>query len=139
MIYYAVIDTNVLISGMLKKPSIPNEILLQSLVGNIVPLINETILAEYREVTARSKFHFPQPAVEKLMSDIIKRGIWQNEERVEEELPDPKDRIFYETVIAGRKEYSAYLITGNQKHFPEKEFILSPGEYMEIFQNAWEG
>ena len=40
MIYYAVIDTNVLVSGMLKKPSIPNEILLQSLVGNIVPLIN---------------------------------------------------------------------------------------------------
>ena len=134
MIYYAVIDTNVLVSGMLKKPSIPNEILSQSLVGNIVPLINETILSEYREVTARPKFHFPQPAVEKLMSDIIKRGIWQNEERVEEKLPDPKDKIFYETVIAGRREYSAYLITGNQKHFPEKEFIVTPHSMLDILK-----
>ena len=41
MIYYAVIDTNVLVSGMLKKPSIPNEILSQSLVGDIVPLVNK--------------------------------------------------------------------------------------------------
>ena len=49
MMYYAVIDTNVLISGMLKKPSIPNEILVQALVGNIVPLINEKIMAEYKE------------------------------------------------------------------------------------------
>lgn len=29
-----------------------------------MPLINETILAEYKEVTARPKFHFPKRAVE---------------------------------------------------------------------------
>ena len=135
MIYYAVIDTNVLVSGMLKKPSIPNEIIKQSLVGSIVPLINEAILSEYREVTARPKFHFPQAAVEKLMTDIVKRGIWQNAEQVEEELPDPKDRIFYETAISAQREYSAYLITGNQKHFPDKEFIITPRELLDILKS----
>ena len=135
MIYYAVIDTNVLISGMLKKPSIPNEIISQALIGNIVPLINETILAEYKEVTARPKFHFPKRAVEILLNNIIKRGIWQIEKHLEEDLPDPKDKIFYETTIAGRKKYSAYLITGNIKHFPEKEFIVTPHDMLDILRS----
>lgn len=132
MMYYAVIDTNVLISGMLKKPSIPNEILVQALVGNIVPLINEKIMAEYKEVTARPKFHFPQVAVRNLLTDVLKRGIWQNEEYVKEDLPDPKDRIFFETVVAGRKFYPAYLITGNLKHFPDKDFVVTPHKMLDI-------
>ena len=134
MIYYTVIDTNVLVSGMLKKPSIPNDILSQSLVGDIVPLINEVILSEYKEVTSRPKFHFPKEPVERLINNIIKRCVWINPEHIEEELPDPKDRIFYETVIAGRRGYSAYLITGNQKHFPEREFILTPHHMLDILK-----
>ena len=92
------------------------------------------ILSEYREVTSRPKFHFPQESVERLINDMIKQGIWINPEHIEEELPDPKDRIFYETVISGRREYSAYLITGNQKHFPEREFILTPHHMLDILK-----
>ena len=71
MIYFAVIDTNVLISGILKRPFIPNDIIKKYLVSIIVPLINEKIIAEYREVTARPKFHFPISFVETLMNSIF--------------------------------------------------------------------
>ncbi len=28
--------------------------------------------------------------------------------------------------------YNAYLVTGNQKHYPVKDFIVTPSEMMEI-------
>ena len=134
MNYYAVIDTNVLISGMLKKNSIPNIILSKALIGNIVPLINEEILTEYREVTARPKFQFPQESVKNLLNAIIRRGLWQDAESLEIELPDEKDRVFYETVVAGRKRFDVYLVTGNMKHFPTEEFVVTPHQMLEILE-----
>ena len=132
MIYFAVIDTNVLISGMLKSPSIPNEIIKKCLAGNIIPLINEKILTEYREVTARPKFHFPISAVDTLLKGIIRRGLWQIPELSDVELPDPKDLIFYETLLAARKKFPAYLVTGNMKHFPMTEFIVTPHTMLDL-------
>lgn len=135
MNYYAVIDTNVLISGMLKKNSIPNVILSKSLGGNMIPLINEKILNEYREVTARPKFQFPQESVKNLLGAIIQRSLWQNAESLAILLPDEKDRVFYETVVAGRKMFDAYLVTGNLKHFPTEEFVVTPHQMLEILES----
>ena len=135
MNYYAVIDTNVLISGMLKKNSIPNVILSKSLGGNMIPLINEKILNEYREVTARPKFQFPQESVKNLLGAIIQRSLWQNAESLAILFPDEKDRVFYETVVAGRKMFDAYLVTGNLKHFPTEEFVVTPHQMLEILES----
>lgn len=132
MNYFAVIDTNVLISGMLKRPSIPNDIIKKCLAGNIVPLLNEKIIAEYREVSARPKFHFPMASVETLLNSLIHRGIWQNPFPTDAELPDPKDLIFYETVLSARQKFPAYLVTGNLKHFPLTDFIVSPHTMLDL-------
>ena len=48
------------------------------------------------------------------------------------ELPDPKDRVFYEVTMEGRKTTNAYLVTGNIKHFPVKPFIVTPREMLDI-------
>ena len=50
---YAVIDTNVLVSAMLKWSSVPGKVLEFAFKGVITPLINDEILAEYREVLLR--------------------------------------------------------------------------------------
>lgn len=55
MKYYAVIDTNVLVSAMLKWQSVPGSILEFSLEGIIVPVLNEEIVEEYRAVLERPK------------------------------------------------------------------------------------
>ena len=44
MRYYAVIDTNVLVSAFLKENSIPDEVLQLALDGPIIPLLNIDIL-----------------------------------------------------------------------------------------------
>ena len=47
MKYFAVIDTNVIISAMLNFQSVPGQIVLEALTGKIIPLLNDEILAEY--------------------------------------------------------------------------------------------
>ena len=53
MNYYAVIDTNVLVSALLKSASIPGIVARESLEGQIIPLLNDEIIAEYRTVLSR--------------------------------------------------------------------------------------
>lgn len=55
MPYYAVIDTNVLVSAMLKWNSVPGNVVSFAFDGTIIPVFNSSILKEYREVLARPK------------------------------------------------------------------------------------
>ena len=70
MQYYAVIDTNVLVSAMLKFSSIPGQIIQKVLIGEIVPILCEEILNEYRQVLERPKFKFDKNNVNDFL-DII--------------------------------------------------------------------
>lgn len=132
MKYYAVIDTNVLVSAMLKQGTPPDCIVKQALDGAIIPILNKKILDEYWEVLDRPKFKFPQDAVHALVSGIIKRAIFIDALPLEEILPDSKDAVFYEVVMEGRKSTETYLVTGNLKHFPERSFIVDPREMLDI-------
>lgn len=132
MKYYAVIDTNVLVSAMLKWTSVPGNIIKLSLQGLIVPLVNDAIVNEYREVLSRPKFHLTDDIVTGIISGIEENAIRVDEEHIDIELPDPKDRVFYEVVMEERKDEDAYLVTGNIKHFPKKPFIVTPREMLDI-------
>ena len=71
MNYYAVIDTNVVVSALLRLDSNPGKITIESLTGRIIPLLNEEILSEYREVLNRPKFNFSEDVIHKEMLEII--------------------------------------------------------------------
>ena len=47
----------------------------------------------------------------------------------DEVLPDMKDLPFYEVVLT-KNDPSAYLVTGNIKHFPQKAFVVTPREFL---------
>jgi len=44
------------------------------------------------------------------------------------------DLIFYE-VAAEKENEGAYLVTGNQRHFPMKDFIVTPAKMIKIIEN----
>ena len=132
MKYYAVIDTNVLVSAILKSHSVPGSIVELALDGPIVPVLNEPIEKEYRAVLSRPKFHLPQNLIEDIISSFHDRAIYVDAEHLDMELPDPKDIVFYEVVMEERKEEDAFLVTGNIRHFPEKPFIVNPREMLDI-------
>lgn len=138
MKYYAVIDTNVLVSAMLKWESVPGSIVNLALEGPIVPVLNDDILKEYREVLSRPKFHLTDDIVGDIIESIRKVAIFVDEEHIDIDLPDPKDRVFYEVVMEERKDEDAYLVTGNIKHFPNKPFIVTPREMLDIILKGFE-
>ena len=50
-----VIDTNVVVSAMLNFSSVPGEVLRRALMGDLIPVLREEIVEEYRDVcVARS-------------------------------------------------------------------------------------
>jgi putative PIN family toxin of toxin-antitoxin system len=132
MKYYVVIDTNVLVSAVLKSHSVPGSIVELAFDGPIIPILNEAIEKEYQEVLSRPKFHLPGDLIEGIMSTFHKRAIYVDAEHLDVELPDPKDLVFYEVVMEERKEEDAYLVTGNIRHFPNKPFIVTPREMLDI-------
>ena len=132
MKYYVVIDTNVLVSAVLKSHSVPGSIVELAFDGPIIPILNEAIEKEYREVLSRPKFHLPEDLIEGIMSTFQKRAIYVDAEHLDVELPDPKDLVFYEVVMEERKEEDAYLVTGNIRHFPTKPLIVTPREMLDI-------
>ncbi|GFI03256.1 MAG: putative toxin-antitoxin system toxin component, PIN family [Lachnospiraceae bacterium] len=138
MKYYAVIDTNVLVSAMLKWDSVPGTIMELTFDGLIIPILNEHIVKEYHEVLVRPKFHFTEEIIYDVLENIQSRGIYVDAEYLDIELPDPKDRVFYEVVMEERKTEDTYLITGNIRHFPTKPFIVTPREMMDIILSGAE-
>ncbi len=132
MKYYAVIDTNVLVSAMLKWDSVPGNIMELAFSGPVIPVLNEEIFNEYREVLLRPKFRLTEDIVNDVLEAINERGIFVDAQTLDIELPDPKDRIFYEVVMEERNDEDAYLVTGNIKHFPIKPFIVTPRQMLDI-------
>ena len=131
---YAVIDTNVIVSGLLKDTSVPGRILEHALVGEIIPLLNEEIVAEYEEVLRRDKFPFAERDIQILISDIWKRGYHLHPKAIEKDVIDPKDIVFYAVTMEARKNTDAYLVTGYIKHFPIKPYVVTPREMLTILE-----
>lgn len=94
MKYYAVIDTNVLVSAMLKWDSVPGNIMELVFSGTIIPLLNEQIVKEYKDVLSRPKFHFTHDIIYDVIDEIERLGIYIDAEKLDTILPDPKDKIF---------------------------------------------
>ena len=136
MKYYAVIDTNVIVSAFMKEGSVPDQIIAYMLNGTIVPLVNDAIVEEYREVLHRSKFHFKENTVDSFLLEISQRGIFLDGWEADILLPDPKDAVFYAVVMEARPEKDAYLVTGNLRHFPEDVFIVSPREMLTLVETG---
>ena len=132
MKFYAVIDTNVLVSAAMKPESVPGQVLELVLDCVIVPILNQKIIEEYHDVLLRPKFDFPEQIVKDILNEIDSRGIYINAEHMDIDLLDLKDLVFYEVVMEERKEEDAYLVTGNIKHFPEKPFIVTPRQMIDI-------
>ena len=138
MTYYAVIDTNVVISSMLKRSSVPGQVMDLAVSGKIIPLLNDEILTEYKEVLSRNNFGFEESAINDLIDLLRESGIFLEKTATEEDFPDPDDAVFYEIVMTARDVTDAYLVTGNIKHFPTKPFVVTPREMLDIIFDSTE-
>ena len=133
---YVVIDTNVLVSALItRNENSPTVQILRFLAnGNIVPVYSEDIVKEYNEVLRRAKFKLSESLIINLLKDIMDNGLKITElAKVTETMPDPKDIVFYAVTLSAQDK-DAFLVTGNGKHFPEKPFVVTPSELVEILK-----
>ncbi len=132
---FAVIDTNVLVSGLLSDGP-PNEVISLVNSQNIIPLFDERMLSEYADVLNRKdKFDIPQQIVYNTVYRIVDNGILVNDvEKTKIELRDRKDIPFFE-VKESSKEFSPHLVTGNISDFPKSRTTVEPAVMLGIMEN----
>ena len=135
----AVIDTNVIVSALISKNinSPTKNVLRAMLNGDIVPLYHEEIINEYEDVLKRKKFNIKEETINLVIEAIKEFGIEINPKSTGEILIDNDDLIFYE-VAMDKQESDAYLVTGNLKHYPNKKFIVTPLEMVDILNKQHE-
>ena len=130
---YAVIDTNVIISALISKnpDSAVVKVMNEVLDGRITPLYHDDIIAEYKEVLGRKKFHLDKELIDVVIGSVLTNGIEVFPKPTGEIFVDMDDLIFYEVAMEKRDD-NTYLVTGNMKHYPLKEFIVTPSQMIDI-------
>ncbi len=135
-----VLDTNVLISGLLTPFGSSGEIVRLVSAGALIIQYDSRILLEYQDVLYRPKFQFDILHIDTLLAYIKQNGQVISAGPLKKRLPDPDDEPFLEIAIAGR---AACLITGNKKHSPKQPRqcikIFSPSEFINFYRKYNKG
>ena len=126
-----VLDTNVIVSGVINPDGFPAKILNMVINGKLTINADSRILYEYNRVLRSRKFSFPEIYIVPLLNYISSESkpILPNPRSLD--LKDPSDRPFVEVCF----HQDIPLITGNIKHFKNIKNIrlYSPKEFIEKF------
>ena len=130
-----VLDTNVLVAGLLQPFGSPGTIVRMIPSGVLKLCYDARILDEYREVLLRPKFRFERSEVKALLEEIEDCGLLAASKPLPEPLPDSDDEMFLQAALAAEAEC---LITGNAKHYPRNRccgmIVVSPAEFLKVFR-----
>ena len=130
-----VVDTNVLVSGLLSAFGPPAQILRLLVSGDLLICYDARIIAEYDDVLNRPKFGFDKDAVAQLLDYLARNGHAVAAVPLTRPLPDADDEPFLEVAISGQADF---LVTGNMSHFPKRLCnemnILSPADFLALYK-----
>jgi putative PIN family toxin of toxin-antitoxin system len=121
-----VLDTNIIVSAVLSPDGNPAKIIALIPEKEIQVYYGIGILSEYRDVLSRPRLKITVEIQRRIVNAIIKVGILLEPTTSTIPLPDETDRVFYDTA----KEAGAILITGNIKHYPAENFIMTPSQFL---------
>ena len=132
---FAIIDTNVLVSYFLSKSISPPVMIIRKIFeGKITPIFNSYLINEYRKVLSREEFCIDQPIVDSMLDSIQSLGFGIETFEPILRLSDRKDEPIFEVTLATR-DIKSYLVTGNSKHFPNTDYVVTPKQMMDILDN----
>ena len=99
-----VLDTNIVVSGLLQSKGNPAQVLALALAGAVQICHDELILAEYAEVLARPRFKFDPKRVREVLNKIETDGLAVDASGESNlDLPDADDEPFLAVALAGRR------------------------------------
>jgi len=124
----AVIDTNVLVSGLICEFGYCAKIVNVFKDKRYIMFFCYDMIAEYRDVLSRERLGLKTKDVDDLLDSILLCGLSVIPDVSDITLPDEDDRCFYDTAITA----GAYLVTGNKKHYPNESFIVTPADFVKL-------
>ena len=131
-----VVDTNVLVSGLLSPFGPPGVVVSQIVSGSVRLCYDGRILAEYADVLGRETFPFSETSIAALLDAIQANGELALVTPTPIRLPDPADEPFLEVAVAS----IVALVTGNTRHFPDSArrgvHIVSPRKFVDTSLRA---
>ncbi|MCP4664994.1 MAG: putative toxin-antitoxin system toxin component, PIN family [Deltaproteobacteria bacterium] len=128
-----VLDTNVLISGMINPAGAPGRIVDFLRAGLLSLVVDDRILAEYIDVLGREHFsiYFTKSEREDIIEYLLKNAYYTVGRVIADNLPDKGDVPFLEIALSEKVP----LVTGNVKHYPKKArsgcTVLSPRQFID--------
>ncbi|MFH1038360.1 MAG: putative toxin-antitoxin system toxin component, PIN family [PVC group bacterium] len=130
-----VLDTNVLVSGLLAPFGTCGDIVRMLTSGEIVLCVDARILLEYSDVMHRPQFDINPRNADVVMVYIENFAQVHATVPLDRALPDTDDNPFLEVALSADAEC---LVTGNLKHFPGHcragVRVLSPKEFLNFFR-----
>lgn len=126
-----VLDTNVLVAGVLSEHGPPGWIVDLVAAEEIVVVYDSRILAEYQDVLARRELGLKPARVALLLDTVREAGVLVSARPWPAKLPDPEDEPFLAVAGAARVP----LVTGNTRHFPASSrrgvTVQTPREFVD--------
>jgi uncharacterized protein len=130
-----VLDTNVLVAGLLSPFGPCGQIVRMVSSGELTLSFDARILAEYEEVLDRPKFKFEKDKVAAFLDHIEHRGFMTASSPLTRSLPDIDDDPFLEVAIAAQ---SICIVSGNQIHFPSELCqgikVFAPADFLAFYR-----
>ncbi|MCL2537275.1 MAG: putative toxin-antitoxin system toxin component, PIN family [Coriobacteriia bacterium] len=123
-----VLDTNVLVSALWSEDGKPADVFAMIPAQAVDLYVNHSIVAEYSRVLIRPKLRFSQYKTQQVLELITKAAIHVVAPAIPIDFADPDDKVFYEVAVAA----DAWLVTGNEKHFPDDPRVISPAEFLSL-------
>ena len=132
-----VLDTNVIVSGMLNPHGTPGRVVDLFLGGEVTLLVDDRILAEYRAVLPRPKFGFDPADVSDFLDLLETEAERVTSLPLRLALKDEADRPFLEVAIASDADF---LVTGNARHFElpsiRQSLVATPAQFLRQWKSA---
>ena len=129
-----VLDTNVIVSGILRPYNKAAAILRLAATGMIQLAYDLRILSEYRDVLNCPKFTFAKEDINAFLDEVEKEAVLVSVMPLKFRLSDQDDEPFLEVALAAGAEA---IVTSNKRHFTKKEYqgtrVLSAAEFLEAF------
>jgi putative PIN family toxin of toxin-antitoxin system len=131
----AVVDTNVIVSGILTPNGPPGRITQMVISGELLLLVDARTISEYARVLRRPELDLRTSDVDAFFDQVMRLGVIVATSPLPDRLPHADDEPFLEIAVAAGAEY---LVTGNTAHFPKRlrqgVAVVSPREFIEAYR-----
>ncbi len=126
-----VLDTNVVVAGLLRPYNAPAMILRLVITGGIILVADDRILLEYEEVIRRQQLGINPEAAREVCDFIRDHAEIIVPHVFVKNMPDADDAMFLEVALSAKADY---LVTDNMRHFPARlcrgVALTSPSEFI---------